>query len=69
MFLATVLVGDDVSLPPNSSIIMPPENPQKSLNTTSEKYDSIKGNTNGSDVWILYENGRAYPSYLISYQQ
>lgn len=68
MFLATVLVGDDVALPSDPKIRFPPQKPNGSLNTQVEKFDSVKGNTGGSDVWIIYDNGRAYPSYLISYK-
>lgn len=68
MFLATVLVGDCINRPPDSNIKVPPHKSKGSLQTSVEKYDSISGHTNGSDVWILYENGRAYPSYLISYK-
>ena len=31
------------------------------------RYDSVCGNTNGSIVYITYENDKAYPAYLISY--
>ena len=30
-------------------------------------HDSVKGNTGGSDVYIVYHNKQTYPEYLISY--
>ena len=29
--------------------------------------DSVKGNTNGSDVYIVYHNKQTYPEYLVTY--
>jgi hypothetical protein len=31
------------------------------------RYDSVCGVTGGSRVFIVYENGRAYPEYLVTY--
>jgi hypothetical protein len=31
------------------------------------KYNTVTGNTAGSQVWIVYENGRAYPDYLVRF--
>lgn len=33
-----------------------------------DRYDSVKGFTNGSDVYMVYSNKKAYPSYLITYK-
>ena len=65
MFLASVLVGDSHFCPSDSSITVPPFKPNTG-NTL--RYDSVSGITGGSTVFIVYENGLAYPSYLISYQ-
>lgn len=35
--------------------------------STGLKYNSVTGYTAGSQVWIVYENGRAYPEYLVRY--
>jgi hypothetical protein len=32
------------------------------------RYDSVKGITGGSDVYMVYNNKKAYPEYLISYK-
>jgi hypothetical protein len=64
-----VLVGDAAQLPSDSSLRIPPEKPQTSstLGFANERYDSVTGQTGGSIVYIIYTNGHAYPSYLITY--
>lgn len=32
------------------------------------RYDSVKGHTNGSDVFVVYANGVAYPEYIVYYR-
>jgi hypothetical protein len=32
-----------------------------------ERYDSVKGHTNGSDIYIVYDNVKTYPNLLVSY--
>lgn len=32
-----------------------------------EGFDSVKGNTNGSDIYVIYANKKTYPEYLITY--
>lgn len=62
LFLAHVLTGDSISLPPDRNIKMPP------LKTASNiRYDSVNGVTNGCTVYILYKLDMAYPAYLITY--
>ena len=62
-FLASVIVGDAYQCSTDGSLRMPP------LKTgTTTRYDSVTGNTGGSDVFMIYSNGRAYPEYLITYQ-
>jgi len=58
MFYARVSVGKDAQTGTNnnSSTIKPPDG-----------YDSVSGITQGSKVYMVYENGRAYPEYLITY--
>jgi len=57
MFSAKVAIGKSVELASKADLIKPPEG-----------YDSVTGQTNGSVVYIVYENGRAYPEHLITYQ-
>lgn len=63
MMLCQVLVGDTIKLPSDSSIALAPIKP----GAATERYDSVTGNTGGSDVVIVYDNGRAYPEYLITF--
>ena len=62
MFMASVLLGKYETRQSDSSIREPGLIPG-----TQIKYDSVKGNTNGSDVFMVYSNKKAYPSYLVSY--
>ncbi|KAG2386789.1 hypothetical protein C9374_001824 [Naegleria lovaniensis] len=68
MFFADVLLGDYVETPSNNSLRLPPEKPGQSTSAfASVRYDSVKGFTGNSDVFIVYQNSKAYPSYLITY--
>ena len=31
------------------------------------RFDTVTGGTGGSKVYIVYENGRAYPEYMVTY--
>jgi hypothetical protein len=33
----------------------------------NQRYDSVSGYTYGTEVFIIYEHGKAYPAYLITY--
>ena len=61
MFLAKVLTGRSIKLQPDSTLRRPPPL-QGDL-----RYDTVNGETNGSRVYIAYSNDKAYPFYLISY--
>lgn len=71
MFLTKLLVGNEVLLNRDKSsakaeecraLTVPPIDPKTNL-----KYNTVTGHTDGSQVWIVYENGRAYPDYLVRY--
>ncbi|CDW78868.1 u box domain-containing protein [Stylonychia lemnae] len=62
MFVALVLIGDSVQQGPGQYRI-PPNKP----GSTVEKYDSINNGAGGH--YIIYDNSRAYPGYLITYKQ
>ncbi len=34
----------------------------------TDRYDSVKGFTGNSDVFMIYANKKAYPEYLITYK-
>ena len=63
MFMASVIVGKEVVLQPDGNLRVPPNQPG-----TNVPYDSVKGNTGGSDVIMVYSNKKAYPSYIITYR-
>ena len=71
MFLTKLLVGSEVLMNRDESaakatqcraLTVPPVDPRTNL-----KYNTVTGHTAGSQVWIVYENGRAYPDYLVRY--
>lgn len=64
MFVANVLIGVPAVLAPDRSLKFPPINP-----ATHKPYDSVQGNTGGSDVIMVYSNKKAYPQYLVTYSQ
>lgn len=68
-FYAKVAVGQSILQTSNNTTKMPPlkSNIASQSGSTEERYDSIQGHTNGSDIFIIYENSRAYPHYLITY--
>ena len=65
MFLAKVLTGNSIQLHSNHTLRLPPV--KEKLRTGDIRYDTVRGNTGGSDVYIAYSNEKAYPFYLISY--
>lgn len=67
MFLAVVVTGDSYDCQPDRNLKVPPERTKKKTNMAIERYDSVTGITNGSRVYIVYENNKAYPLYLIQY--
>ena len=32
-----------------------------------ERYDSVSGQSGGSDIYMVYDHDKAYPAYLITY--
>ncbi len=71
MFYVRALVGDaiDYGQKNNSALTMPDKKPNATskIAFAEERYDSVKGFTNGSEVYMLYGNCLAYPAYLIRY--
>lgn len=65
VFLLTrLLVGDTVHIMPNdSSLKFPPLVPGSNM-----RYNTVTGDTGSSKVYIVYENGRAYPEYRVVYK-
>ena len=67
MFLTRVITGESCPCESNSSLRMPPTKPS-ARHFAGERYDSVTGTTRGSQVFIIYDNVKAYPLYLITYQ-
>ena len=70
MLVANVLTGHSYQCQPDKTLTQPPLRGQiRDDGTVSRQYDSVCGNTNGSKVYITYDNDKAYPAYLISYTE
>lgn len=72
MFLVKVLTGDSYESKPDCTLRMPPAKPTTKaqggdVQFAQMKYDTVKGHTRGSDVYMTYDNDKAYPAYLIKY--
>ena len=72
MFLVKVLTGDSYECQSNSSLRMPPEKAPGTntgeIQFVKLRYDTVSGYTGGSRVYMTYDNDKAYPAYLITYQ-
>ena len=75
MFFVKVITGIAYKCPPDSSLKAPPkksDHPSTLRSSGSmfedERYDSVSGNTGGSEIFVIYEHGRVYPAYLITYK-
>ena len=53
-----------IHLAPDRSLRHPPP---KSEGQAGRRYDTVSGHTIGCKVYVVYENGRAYPEYLVTY--
>ena len=70
MFLVNLLRGNEIFM--DRGTISAKANECKNLTSppvpgTNLKYNTVTGNTAGSQVFIVYVNGRAYPDYLVQY--
>jgi len=64
MFFARVAVGDAVKLPSNSTITMPTVKSTGNI-ASNIRFDAV--NSPDGNIFIIYENSRAYPAYLITF--
>jgi hypothetical protein len=64
IFFARVAVGDAVKLPSNSSLTMPTVKYSNNI-ALNIRYDTV--NSQDGNIFIIYENSRAYPAYLITF--
>ena len=66
---AWVLTGHSFHSSPNGSLTKPPPRDDDPVTegTVMRHYDSVNGTTEGSKVYITYDNTLAYPAYRIAY--
>ena len=73
IFLVWVLTGITHKCEPKRDLKVPPKKAdhQSMHNSSSmfedERFDSVNGSSNGSEIFVIYEHGRSYPAYLITY--
>ena len=67
MFLGKVITGDSYPSPPNRALRMPPLKDNTQMSLSQVRYDTVNGTTGGSQVFMSYDNQKAYPAYLIRY--
>lgn len=79
MFLAQVITGVSCKFSSSdSSLKAPPKKEERRSFLSSlfwthtskfegERYDSVTATSNGSKIYVIYELGRVYPAYLITY--
>ncbi len=67
ILMAKVIVGKafDYGTTHDKTLKHPPLLPGNPV----KRYDSVKGNTEGSDVYMIYDGNQAYPTYLLSYRE
>ena len=72
MFLVKVLTGDSHNCTSDPSLRKPPfkstGSTEGGLRFAQVQYDTVTGYTNGSQVYMTYDNEKAYPAYLIKYR-
>ena len=63
VIIAKVLLGESILMDSDQNLKRPPFKKEKE----KEMYDSVQGMIQGSSVFMVYDNNRAYPAYLITY--
>ena len=74
LILAKVLTGESYNCRPDGSLRHPPAKPQPAAKYSysgdtfeDERYDSVSGYTQGTEIYVIYDHDKAYPAYLITY--
>ena len=71
LLIVKAIIGDcyDYGTKKNTLLRYPPvkDRTLKSLNNV--RYDSVSGITKGTRVYMLYDNGKVYPAYIVKYSQ
>ena len=67
--ICKVLTGESYNAKTSdNSLRQPPLKPVATHESfEEERYDSVKGHTNGSDIYIVYDHEKVYPAYLVTY--
>ena len=71
MLICKVLTGDsyNAEAKTDESLRQPPLKPVPTHGSfEEERYDSVKGNTSGSYVYVVYDHEKMYPAYLVTYK-
>ena len=63
LILARVVTGESKFMDRREKLSVPPLKP----GSTNERYDTVRANTGGSEIYVVYDHEKAYPAYLISY--
>lgn len=67
LLAVNVLTGRSYYSRPNESLEQPPLCPEDRNGGVQHRYDCVCGDTQGSRLYIMYENKGAYPMYVITY--
>ena len=67
ILLARVITGDSITCGQDQELRMPPKKPSMDSDLDL-RYDTVKGFTGGSTVYMTYSNEKSYPAYLIQYR-
>ena len=69
ILLAKVLTGASVKCLSDQTLRMPPlmNEASSGIGLQQQRYDTVHGTTQGSVVYMTYSNDKAYPAYLIRY--
>ena len=68
VFLALVQTGESCNCQQDQSLKQPPPKPRGNDVFEGERYDSVTGTTNGSQIYVIYDHDKAYPAYIITYK-
>ena len=72
IFICKVLTGDSYNAGTNKdpTLRQPPlKSGYRSELFDEERYDSVKGYTNESHVYVVYDHEKVYPAYLVTYRR
>lgn len=70
LIIAKALIGDtfDYGLERNTQLKVPPIKQRDMQNMVHIKYDSVAGITKNTRVYMIYDNNKTYPLYIVRYK-